>query len=121
MKNFKLSVIALIALLSTSCVQKSYEREVTLLLNVANIKDIKTVGLRGKGKPLSWREDLAMNPIKKDSLYSITFKCVTGYKFGEIKFVVNGELELKEKPNRRIYYNEKGTTIYGATYDVEKK
>lgn len=121
MKNFKLSVIALIALLSTSCVQKSYEREVTLLLNVANIKDIKTVGLRGKGKPLSWREDLAMNPIKKDSLYSITFKCVTGYKFGEIKFVVNGELELKEKPNRRVYYNETGTTIYGATYDVEKK
>ncbi len=120
MKNLKLIIIALIALLSVSCVQKSYKREVTVILNVANVKDIKTVGLRGKGIPLSWDNDLAMSPIKKDSLYIVTFKCITGYKFGEIKFVVNDEFELKDKPNRKVYFNETGKTIYEATYDVEK-
>ncbi len=120
MKNSRYFIIALV-LLSIGCVQKSYEREVTLLLNVSKVKDIKTVGVRGAGSPLSWDEDLAMQPIAPDSLYSVTFKCVTGYKFGEIKFVVNGDFELKEKPNRKVYFNEKGTTIYEATYDVETK
>ncbi len=111
----KLSIILLI--LTASCVQKSYEQTVTLILDVSHLSNIKTVGVRGENKPLSWDEDLAMTAIKKNSLYSITLSGTTGYKFTEIKFTVNGEFELKEKPNRRIYFDESKKTIIKAKFN----
>lgn len=104
----------------TSCVQKSYERTVVFTLDVSNVKNIKTVGLRGEGKPLSWANDLGMKLIKNDSLYTISVTAVTGYKFVDVKFVVNGEFELQNKPNRRVFFNENGITNYDAIFNIEK-
>jgi hypothetical protein len=117
MKNLNLLYFLLFGFLFTSCVQKSYNQTVTVILNVSGIKDIKTVGVRGAGKPLSWKEDFEMKPLIKDSLYTATFSGKTGYLFTEIKFVVNGEFELKDKDNRRVYFDKSTKTIYKATFD----
>lgn len=41
----------------------------------------------------------------------------TGYLFTEIKFVVNGEIELENKGNRKITFNTKDTVRYEAQYN----
>jgi len=120
MKTIKILIISLIALLLTSCVQKSYDRKVTFLLHTEQLKNIEKVGLRGSNRPLTWKKDLEMTAVKKDSLYSVTVTFLTGYKFAEVKFVVNDEFELQDKDNRRVIFNENGETIYEATFNKEK-
>ncbi len=117
MKKINLLYFVLFCFLITSCVQKSHNQTVTVILDVSAIKDIKTVGVRGNGKPLSWDEDFEMKPLIIDSLYTATFSGKTGYLFAEIKFVVNGEFELKDKDNRRVYFDKSKKTIYKATFN----
>jgi len=69
------------------------------------VKDIKTVGIRGNDKPLSWENDLEMIPVKQDSLYRVVVSGETGYLFMEVKFTVNHDFELKDQPNRRIEFD----------------
>ena len=110
--------IILIALLTASCVQKSYKRTVVYTLDVSAIKNIKKVGIRGNDKPLSWDYDTEMKEIKKDSLYQISISGETGYKFTEVKFVVNDTFELQHKDNRRVYFDiQKDTTHYHAKFN----
>ncbi len=120
MKTINILIISAIALFLTSCVQKSHERKVTFLLHTEQLKNIEKVGIRGKEKPLSWKKDFEMKAIKKDSLYSVTVTFLTGYKFTEVKFVVNDEFELQEKDNRRVVFNENGETIYETTFNKEQ-
>lgn len=120
MKIFKILIISLIAISLTSCVQKAYERKVTFLLHTEQLKDIEKVGIRGNNRPLTWKKDLEMTALKKDSLYSVTVTFLTGYKFAEVKFVVNDEFELQDKDNRRVIFNENAETIYEATFNKEK-
>ena len=101
------------------CVQKSYTRNVKVLLDVSAIKDIQSVGIRGSGKPLSWNKDFPMQELVKDSLYTAVISTITGYTFGEFKFTVNGVFELAEKENRRVYFSEKDTTYFNAVFDKE--
>jgi putative oxidoreductase len=118
MKNTILISSLILAFLASSCVQKSYEQEVTLLLDVSGIPNVKTVGVRGEDKPLNWDADLAMKPIVKDSLYSVTISGKTGYLFTEIKFTINNDFELKEKPNRRVVFDASRKTVYKAKFNV---
>jgi hypothetical protein len=120
MKNYNYLLAWILFLSVTSCVQKTYKKTVVLTLTVPAIKNIKTVGIRGEGKPLSWDADIEMQPIVKDSIYTAAITVVTGYKFGEIKFTVNGEFELKERPNRRVVFSDKDTTYYNAVFDQNK-
>lgn len=120
MKNYTIILISLSLFSMASCVQKSYTKTVVVTLQVSNIKDIKSVGIRGQGKPLSWDSDFEMKPVVKDSLYTATITAVTGYKFAEIKFTVNGDFELKEQPNRRVIFSDKDTTYYNAVFDSNK-
>jgi PBP1b-binding outer membrane lipoprotein LpoB len=113
-------LIAIIIFTLTSCVQKSYNRKVTLLLDVSGNKDIKTVGIRGENKPFSWNEDVAMEVVKKDSLYKKTFEMNTGRLCTELKFTVNGEFELQDQENRKVYFAENGETIYKAKFNKSK-
>lgn len=99
-----------------ACVQKAYKRTVTFILHTEHINNIQTVGIRG-ATPLSWRKDTPMNVVKKDSLYTITLTGETGYKFTEIKFTINNEFELQGKDNRRIFFSDKDTTYYEATFN----
>ena len=120
MKKYSIILISLLLLSLASCVQKSYTKTVVVTLKVANIKDIKNVGIRGQGKPLSWNNDFEMKPVVRDSLYTATVMAVTGYKFAEIKFTVNGDFELKKQPNRRVVFSDKDTTYYNAVFDSNK-
>jgi hypothetical protein len=106
------------ALLTQSCVQKAYNKTVVFTLKTDKIKNIATVGLRGEEKPLSWKTDLPMTVVKKDSLYQVTTTYLTGYTFTEVKFVINGTFELRDQPNRRVVFAASDTTFYNATYDV---
>jgi hypothetical protein len=113
-------IISILMLIFQSCVQKAYEKTVVFRLHTENISNINTVGIRGGDKPLVWREDKAMTTVKKDSLYEIAVTYITGYKFTEVKFVINNDFELQNQPNRRVQFSEKDTTIYEATFNVTK-
>ncbi|MFM9910214.1 MAG: hypothetical protein ACKVOW_12730 [Chitinophagaceae bacterium] len=121
MKNNKLLIITMAILSLTSCVQKSSKKTIIVKLNVEGMKNVQVVGIRGNEKPLSWDYDLELKSIIKDTLYAATFSLVTGYKFTEAKFTVNGQFELNEKDNRKILFIDKDTTVYEAKFDVPKK
>jgi len=118
MKTFIAVVFTM--LICISCVQKSSKKTIIVKLHTEGIKNIQNVGIRGNEKPLSWDYDMELKPITKDSLYLTTFPIVTGYKFTEVKFTVNGQLELNNKENRKIVFSEKDTIIYEAKYDIPK-
>ena len=113
-------LLAVVILGLTGCVQKSYSRKVTLLLDVTGNKDIKTVGIRGENKPFSWNEDAEMEVVKKDSFYKKTFEINTGKLCTEIKFTINGEFELQDQQNRKVYFDKNGETIYKAKFNISK-
>lgn len=118
MKNMICTLVT--ALLVASCVQENKKQTVTLYVDVSGIKDIKTVGIRGNDKPFSWDNNIEMEVVKKDSLYKKTFEINTGRLCTEIKFTVNGDFELKDKENRKIYFSDSKTTIFRAKFDVVK-
>lgn len=120
MKKYLLISIVFFALTTTSCVQKSYKRTVIFNLDVKGIKNIKTVGIRGNDKPLSWDYDYAMT-LGKDSIYTATITGETGYKLTEVKFTVNGDLELQDKENRKVYFEDKDRTVYESKFNVLKQ
>ncbi|MEZ4905960.1 MAG: hypothetical protein R2822_31435 [Spirosomataceae bacterium] len=111
-------LLAMFVWTTIGCVQQTHKQTVEFVLDVSQIKDIQTVGIRGEGKPLSWQTDLMMNPIKKDSLYALKITAETGYQFVEVKFVVNGQFELENKPNRRVVFDQSGYTTYKAIFDI---
>jgi hypothetical protein len=118
MKTTPNIIALLLCILLTSCVQKTYKRTVVYTLDVSKIKNIKKVGIRGNDKPLSWDNDTEMKEIKKDSLYQTTITTNTGYKFTEVKFVVNEQFELENKENRRVIFDaKKDTTKVFFTFD----
>lgn len=114
MKTKLASALFLILLFSTSCVQKTYRKTVVFTVDVSEIKNIKKVGIRGNDKPLSWDYDTEMKAIKKDSLYQFTLTGETGYKFTEVKFSINDNLEFNDGSNRGVVFSEKDTTYYNA-------
>jgi putative oxidoreductase len=101
-------------------VQKASVKTIIVKLNVQDVTDIQTVGIRGNDKPLSWDYDLKLTPIVKDTLYTATFSTITGYKFTEAKFTVNGAFELIDQENRRIVFSEGDTTVYEAKFNTLK-
>ncbi len=114
----KIILLCFIALCTVSCVQKASKKIVKINLTINGKKDVQTVGIRGNGKPLSWDKDLVMQELVKDSLYTATTSIRTGFKFGEIKFTVNGEWELQNEPSRKIVFSTTSdTTIYNASFD----
>ena len=119
MKKHNVFTLVLLLVITTSCVQKSYKQTVVLMLDVKGIKNIKSVGVRGENQPLNWNSDYKMT-LSKDSVYTATIIGETGYLFSEFKFTINDDFELKEKPNRRVYFDKDRMTIYKAKFDVVK-
>ena len=117
MKQYNAFILGFLLLLFSSCVQKSYKRTVVFTLDVSQMKDIKSVGIRGNDKPLNWDSDFEMTPIKKDSLYQVVITGETGYLFTEVKFTVNHDFELTDQPNRRVVFSQKDTTFYKAIFN----
>lgn len=117
MKTIVVITALLLSLLFTSCVQKSYKRTVVFSLDVSEIKEVKKVGIRGNDKPLSWDYDTEMKFSPKDSLYKVTASFETGYKFTEVKFVINDNFEFQNEDNRRVIFSEKDTTFFKAKFN----
>ncbi len=113
----KLSLICIIVLAVTGCVQSTRTRVAILTLDVSGQGPISTAGVRGEGNPLSWREDYPMSVLVQDSLYTVTLTGQTPYDFTEIKFTVNGQFELEGKENRRLVFTG-DTTYYLAKFNV---
>ncbi len=102
----------------SSCVQPAYDRTVLYELDVAGVSGVRTVAIRGGDSPLSWERDSALAAASNDSLYRLAVTYRTGYLKTDVKFVVNGEFELRDKPNRRVEFTG-DTTRYRATFDRE--
>lgn len=117
MKNIITIIAIVFFLMTTSCVQKTYKKTVVFTVDASEIKNIKKVGIRGNDKPLSWDYDTKMKEIKKDSLYQVTITGETGYKFTEVKFVVNDTFELQNEDNRRVIFSKKDTTFFKAKFN----
>jgi hypothetical protein len=117
MKFYSFLTLVIVVLLFSHCVQKSYPKTVVFTLTLKDKKDVSSVGIRGNGKPLSWEEDYLMTELIKDSVYTASITTVTGYAWGEVKFTVNGEFELKNQENRRITLKENDTVRYNAVFD----
>ena len=94
--NLSFAILTSIILALSSCVQKSSQKTIIVKLDVGSLDSVQTVGIRGEDKPLSWDYDMELKPAVKDSLYTVVFSLVTGYKFTEVKFTVNGQFELQE-------------------------
>lgn len=116
-----------------SCVQKAFDKTVVFqvviprsytdndslsLLKSNCIEESTKVGIRGDNQPLSWRQDSLMRPIVPDSLYECIITFHTGYKFAEVKFVVDGNFEFQNQDNRRVMFDASDTTFYRAIYNV---
>lgn len=114
-------ILLLVTFLLASCVQKTFKRIIVVTVDVSKQKNIRQVGIRGNGNPLSWETDFPMKEVVKDSLYKAVIKTETGYLFGEVKCTLNGNFELKDKPNRRIYFDTQNDTTYmNLIFDREK-
>jgi hypothetical protein len=116
-------LIFLLALLAAmaGCVQKTYRKTVVYTLHTQGVAAIERVGLRGNDKPLSWQSDTPLEVVTKDTLYRVAISYLTGYRFTEAKFSINGEFELTDSPNRRIVFSEGDTTFYDAVFNVPAK
>lgn len=109
--------ILIISIFLTSCVQKTYVRIVVFTLNATEIKDIKKVGIRGNDKPLSWDYDTEMKFFPSENLYKITTIFKTGYKFTEVKFVINDKFEFENEDNRKVNFSKNDTTFYKVKFN----
>lgn len=96
----------------TGCVQKAYVKTVMVTLTIPGKKNIEQVGIRGNGNPLNWEQDYTMTALIKDSVYTASFQTRTAFQYTEIKFTVNGEWELAEQPNRKVYYESNRDTVF---------
>ncbi|TDP60173.1 hypothetical protein [Flavobacterium dankookense] len=117
MNNTVKLIVVVLLFACTSCVQKTYKKTVVFTLDVSEIKNVKKVGIRGNDKPLSWDYDTEMKEIKKDTLYQVTITGETGFKFTEVKFVVNDTFELQNEDNRRVIFSKKDTTFFKAKFN----
>lgn len=98
-------------------VQPTTRQKVTYLLDVSGMKGVQAVGIRGSDKPLNWDQDLELQPIVKDSLYRATVTYQTGYRFTQVKFLVNDQMELNGQDNRQVFFADGGNTVIRARYD----
>lgn len=80
-------------------------------------KNIQSVGISGNEQVLSRDYEMHLTPLAKDSIYNATFSILTGYKFTEAKFTVNGQFELKESADHKIIFSENDTTMYNTVFD----
>lgn len=117
MKTKTILLALVLSLFLTNCVQKTHKKTVVFTLDASEMKNVKKVAIRGKDKPLSWGEATEMKLNITNNTYKITTTFVTGYKFTEVKFVVNDSLEFENEDNRRVIFSEKDTTYYKAKFN----
>lgn len=103
-----------------SCVQETTKRTVTFNVDARNVSEVKSMSLRGQHYPLSWRKNYALSDDNNDSIFTTTITFDLPFDYTDVKFVLNDNTyELKDKPNRRINFENDTLLTYSATFDVE--
>ena len=107
----------LLTFLLFGCVQQTYERKVTFELDTKGM-DVRQVSIRGNFSPLNWNENYDMSDPDSDGIYTASIRFDTPFDYMEFKFVINGDqFELNGKPNRKVFFNKDGATVYKAVFD----
>ena len=118
MKTFK-SIVVIISLISLcNCVQKAHPKTIIVKVDMSNIEDVSSVGIRGNN-PLSWDETTFLNDDDADGIYEGTFDIYTANYDIEFKFLKNNDqFELEGQNNRSLKFEYKPETIeYKAVFD----
>lgn len=115
-RAYRLMTAALSVLLA-GCVQPAYDKTVIYELDVSALDSVRTVGVRGGDKPLSWREDQPLTAVAGNSIYRVAVTYHTGYLKTDVKFTVNGDFEFKDGDNRRVPFATGDTTVYRARFN----
>lgn len=112
----------LTVLLLSACVQKTKKQEVTFYVDAKEFTAVTSMSVRGQLSPLSWRKNYQLEDVDKDSVYSAKIIFDIPYDFVEFKFVKNtNDFELKDQPNRRVYFDKSGKTEYRAIFNQVKE
>ena len=98
-------------------------KKVTFELDMRQVSDFKTVGLRGDIKPLSWQENTLLSDTDGDSIYTTTLVFDTASNQLNFKFVVNDEeFELEGLNNRALPFEYKPEElVYKSAFDQESQ
>ena len=104
-----------------SCVQERHIKRVKFQLDMRQIKNFETVGIRGDIQPLSWQETTSLSDADGDSIYDTTLEFSTASNQLNFKFVINGEeFELEGSDNRVLPFEYKPEELtYMTAFDQE--
>lgn len=115
MKKY-ITLITVLALLLTSCVQEEHDKKITFLVDTNGIENVESIGIRGDFLPNQWRETVPLSDENKDGIYEISFSEKTAVYGISFKFVKNGkDYELKGENNRELVFEYKPETIIYRT------
>lgn len=117
------AVLAAMVMVGSACVQKAYDRVVIYRVSVTGVPDVKSVGLRGQGNPLSWDKDIPLAPVPDSAgVYQAIVTHHTGSIATEVKFTVNGQFEFEGSDNRIVRMKPttvgNDTTMYRGVFNV---
>ena len=117
--NKYFALLVLFNFLMTACVQKTYKKTVTFIVDTQSDSTISNLFIRGDFDPLNWEDNIVLEDKNCDGIYSSTITFDTPFDFVDFKFVKNdAEFELMDKDNRRVNFNGLDSITYTAIFDV---
>jgi len=115
---FNILTITLL-LVTSSCVQETHVKTVTIKLDMNGVYIIENVCIKGNFTNPSWKQIIPLTDENKDGIYETTFHQKTAVNSIQFKFVNQGEYELKGQPNRTLAFAYKPETItYEAVFNT---
>ena len=109
-----------LALIISSCVQKTKKQKVDFFVDVREIENVTSIGVRGSTPPLNWNQNFELKDDNNDSIYTGTIVFDIPYDFVELKFVKNeDQFELNNQPNRMLLFDRSGNTKYQIKFDMK--
>ena len=114
---FIISIVMSVGLLS--CVQETHEKTIHFKVDMSNLPNPNSVGVRGQFPGASWEDTYPLTDDNDDGIYEGSITYSTGQGWVNFKFVnANDVFELNCQNNRSITFNYKPETIiYEAVYD----
>jgi len=117
-----ISILAIAILIcTTSCVQETHLKTVTVKLDMNGVSTVENVGVKGNFTNPSWQQVIPLTDDDNDGIYEATLSQKTAVNAIQFKFINQGAYELKEQPNRKLEFEYKPETIlYEAVFDNPK-
>lgn len=118
-KSVQMSALFIgLSVLILSCVQKTKKQKVEFMVDVRDIENVNSIGVRGSTPPLNWDQNFELKDDNNDSIYTGKIVFDIPYDFVELKLVKNqDEFELNNQPNRRLLFAKSGDTKYQIKFD----